>query len=246
MKIKKANNKSLYYGKYSMCYRAVIPLLYYAKVNERKPYEVARLDLSAMVDIQRRAAARLSQENVPHYLTVGRVVRKLLKKGESVTDGAIDRCFDDIYRELLWLLRFFLEKGDYKVSVSTDNLYVYTNDQAVVDSLKSRGHDSASLTVIEHPVPPGEVRLVESKYSFRSKLNARIFTPTEKEALERYIENADAHPSAALSCWFRDHRSLKSMRYFYIDHNSTDILTLISLIKPGLVSRTSKITVVAK
>lgn len=254
MKIKKTSNKSLYFGKYSMCYRATVPLMYYAKMATRKTYEVARLDLHAMCHIQKQAAlraisAKSTASNVRqtlHQPSNKSIFAKIYRTGQLPDSNSIEECFKDVYNELLWLVRFFNEAGDYRISTSVDTLYVYTSNHDIVDTLKMRGHDRASLTIITNPVPPGEVRLIESPYSFRSKLNARTFTQMEKEALERYIENSDAKPSLALKYWLGYSRSLNSKRYYHIDHNSTDILTLISLIKPGLVSHTSKITKPAK
>lgn len=227
-----------------MCYMAKIPMLYYSRIAFSRPQRSASVEIASMVGLQKTSVLRvLGSKNggsVPWMLssTLARFPGLTIDSTEAEVEDTFKNCSN----ELLWLGALFQNiKDRAKIASSSDMLYLYTNDYDIIEQLNGRNHYRAMLRVVEVPLPPGELFKKDSEYSFRSYLTSKNFTTSEKEALERYISNSGASVSPALARWFRSPGANTSARHFFIDHNSLDILTLISLIKPGLVNKSVKI-----
>lgn len=134
-------------------------------------------------------------------------------------------------------------KVEHKLVVSTHFGWVYTNNADLIDRMRVlRCLTGKHYTQAVINRPKNTILLKKSNYANRAYLYNIKLNVMEKESLANFFINQKEHirPSPSLTSWF-DLPYLRTQDYFFIDYNGDEWLTMLSLIRPGLIRKTSKI-----
>lgn len=128
---------------------------------------------------------------------------------------------------------------DYKLVVTQDQGYVYTNDLALIDQLSAMPiltHKSYSQALVTRP--KNTIALRNPRHEFRSYFKMTKLTSQQKDNLMDFLHNQkNIRTSPALDRWF-DTPFNHCQDYFFVDHNTESWLTMLSLVHPGIVRKT--------
>ena len=133
-------------------------------------------------------------------------------------------------------------RSDFKLVVSANHAHVYSNDLQLIDQvgdLKSLKQKTYSRAIVGRP--KNTIRLKDPKYQFRSFFKSTKITEEQKNHLLAFLTTqTEIRISPALSGWVLTpfHRT---QDYFFIDHNEMSWLTMLSLVRPGLIRKTMQI-----
>lgn len=133
--------------------------------------------------------------------------------------------------------------SEFKLVVSVHQGYVYTNDLALIqklDNMPELSYKTYAQAQISRP--KNTIKLKNPRYLFRSYLKSMHLTALQKEHLVDFLCNQQDHVrvSPALQQW-ADHPFTRTQDYFFVDHNTENWLTLLSLVQPGIVRKTMHI-----
>lgn len=132
----------------------------------------------------------------------------------------------------------------YKLVVSTNFGWIYTDDLELIDQLKSiRCLRNKTYTRAVVNRPKNTIRLKNSCYSSRSYFINVKLTAAEKDNLKNFFANQREHirTSPSFNEWLTDKPYLRTQDYFFIDYTGDQWLTMLSLIRPGIIRRTLSI-----
>jgi hypothetical protein len=92
--------------------------------------------------------------------------------------------------------------------------------------------------------PRDSVRLRRSKYQYRTVLRNRTLTDQEREFVVNWLNNnaKNLRMGPALREWARQGSNIVQDYYFF-DHHSMGEVSMLNLVRPGLVRRTMNIIV---
>jgi hypothetical protein len=134
-------------------------------------------------------------------------------------------------------------KQDYKLVVSVHQGYIYTNDLGLIDQLADM-HELSYLSYSQAVIsrPRDTVLLKNSKYKLRSFLRTVSLSRQEKDCLDDFFgtQQKFVRLSPALQRWV-DQPFARLQDYFFVDHDSETWLTMLNLVRPGLVRKTMHI-----
>ena len=130
---------------------------------------------------------------------------------------------------------------DYKLVVSSHFGWVYTNDIELIDQLDSLlclSNKAYTQAVINRP--KNTVLLKKSPYQNRSYFYNLKLSDAEKQNLVNFFTNQKEHIriSPALDKWLYNLPYKRTQDYFFIDYSGGQWMTMLSLIRPGLIRRT--------
>jgi len=131
---------------------------------------------------------------------------------------------------------------DFKLVVSVNHAHVYTNDLTLIDQLGELSgvtQKDYSRAVICRP--KDTIRLKDPRHQFRSYIKRTKLTDEQKNHLKNFLANqSTVRISPALATWINGvfHRTED---YFFIDHADMSWLTMLSLVRPGLIRKTMQI-----
>jgi hypothetical protein len=171
------------------------------------------------------------------------IARKRWKS--SVVSGAsgwneiTDQIREDLHQVCKTLISI-----DCKLVVSTHFGWVYTNDLALVDQLRQYRcltNKTYAQAVVNRP--KNTIQLKNSPYQNRSYFRNIKLTSAEKETLKNFFANQQEHirTSPAFATWLTEHPYLRTQDYFFIDYTGSQWLTMLSLVRPGLIRKTQTI-----
>ena len=132
--------------------------------------------------------------------------------------------------------------SDFKLVVSVNHAHVYTNDLTLIDQLgdlSGVAHQDYSRAVVCRP--RDTIRLKNPRHQFRSYIKRIKLTDEQKTHLKKFLANQPTvRISPALATWINGvfHRTED---YFFIDHADMSWLTMLSLVRPGLIRKTMQI-----
>lgn len=131
----------------------------------------------------------------------------------------------------------------FKLVVSVDQGYVYTNDLALIDILGAMPeliHKSFTRAVVTRA--KDTVQLKNPRHQFRSYFKSTKLTVEQKDHLMDFLYNQRNHVrvSAALQRWI-DLPFNRTQDYFFVDHDTETWLTMLNLVQPGLIRKTMRI-----
>ena len=134
--------------------------------------------------------------------------------------------------------------ADCKIAVSHHVGYLYTNSVELIDHLRTFRCLSGmkySRAVVNRP--KNIILLKKSAYSRRSYFHCIKITAQEKDNLNNFFDNHTEHIrlSPSLNSFFTEKPYLRTMDHYFIDYNDEQWLTMLSLIRPGLIRRTQQI-----
>ena len=132
--------------------------------------------------------------------------------------------------------------SDFKLVVSVNHAHVYTNDLTLIDQLGDLSgvtqQDYSRAVVCR---PRDTIRLKNPRHQFRSYIKRIKLTDEQKTHLKKFLANQPTvRISPALATWINGvfHRTED---YFFIDHADMSWLTMLSLVRPGLIRKTMQI-----
>lgn len=134
-------------------------------------------------------------------------------------------------------------KDDYKLVVTVDQGWVYTNSLNLIQKLDTKDYffsKSYSQAIIDRP--RDTIRLKHSPHKYRSYIRHVKLHLNQKEHLQDFFYNhgQDIRVSPAFSCWF-DQPWNRTQDWFFIDYDSPQWLTMLGLVCPGLIRKTVQI-----
>jgi hypothetical protein len=161
----------------------------------------------------------------------------------------------------LYKLAVFLQHNlaDTKLVIYGNWGYVYTNQLTVLQQLTTLSGLSNFSAVRQANVDRAKnsVTLQESDYQYRSFFATRKLTSDGRDQLVNWLQaqtNIRLSPGLANWCdlpWtsavvkpWRSMLPLFTERYYFIDHNESSMLTMLSLLQPGIIRKTMNIVVV--
>jgi len=152
---------------------------------------------------------------------------------------------------IMSMLDFLLaDQRDYRKTVSGDWVWFYSNDVSFIDDIERlpwlNRRSSIQRTRIHLKGTPGTVRLRESQKRYRSYFRGYMkLTEQQETALAQYLANLpDIRLSPSLQEWVKDSSPKYYIGdYYFIDHDDMGIVTMLSLIIPGLIRRTKPIEI---
>jgi len=131
----------------------------------------------------------------------------------------------------------------FKLVVSQNQGYVYANDLALIDLLDCMPELSRkTYTRARISRPKNTIQLKNSGHEYRTYLCATKLSAQEKQVLIDFLQNQQGHTrmSPGLKNWFDDPFT-RTQDYFFVDHNGSSWLSMLSLVRPGIVRKTLQI-----
>jgi hypothetical protein len=130
--------------------------------------------------------------------------------------------------------------ADFKLVVSVNRAWVYANDHELYDQLDD-------IPVLQHRTytqarinrPRDSIRLQRSNYKFRTYFRFVKLTTAEKNTLSAFLISQQSHAklSPSLKLWLQNPFN-RVQDYFFVDYSTSSWLTMLNLVRPGLVRKT--------
>lgn len=130
--------------------------------------------------------------------------------------------------------------AEYKLVVSVNQGYIYTNNLDLIDRLSVMPELTyKTYTQAQITRPKNTVVLKNPKYQFRTYFKLMKLTEQQKDQLMDFLhgQKEQVRLSPGLCRWF-DMPFNRSQDYFFVDHDSESWLTMLSLVHPGIVRKT--------
>jgi hypothetical protein len=164
--------------------------------------------------------------------TVGNI---LGRRRKEITDKTVE----DLHALANILLT---TNSDYKLTVSVNQGHVYTNDLTLIDQLDQlSGLERKSYSQAQINRPKNTVQLKNPRHAFRSYFKTTKLTTEQKTHLTGFLLNQPTvRLSPALDEWIVGPFN-RTQDYFFIDHNEMSWLTMLSLVRSGLIRKTMQI-----
>jgi hypothetical protein len=131
---------------------------------------------------------------------------------------------------------------EFKLVVSGNQGHIYTNDLLFIDQLDQfdfltkKYYSRAEITR-----PKNTIQLKNPKHAFRSYFKVIKLTDEQKTHLTGFLLNQlTVRLSPALDEWIVGPFN-RTQDYFFIDHNEMSWLTMLGLVRPGLIRKTQQI-----
>ena len=133
--------------------------------------------------------------------------------------------------------------SEFKLVVSVDQGYVYTNDLGlldVLDNLPFLNYKSFSQAKVDRP--RDTICLKRSNHQFRGYFRTINLSADEKNHLCRFLasQGNNVRLSPALQQWVAQPFN-RTQDYYFVDYDSATWLTMLALVRPGLIRKTMQI-----
>lgn len=147
---------------------------------------------------------------------------------------------DDMRENIHSVAEFLISaRAPYKLVISVDIVWVYTNSLTMLDELRHYPVYAKKYSEAIVDKPKNTVVLREPKHTHRSYFKNTKLARNERDILVRFLLNHqdEIRLSPALLDWITNnfHRTYD---YFFIDHNGPYWLTMLGLVRPGLIKKT--------
>lgn len=166
------------------------------------------------------------------------------KRWRGATSGSWNEITEEIRQDLHTVCQTVLDSSvDCKLVVSTNFGWIYTNDVELIERLQTlRCLSGKAYTRAVVNRPKNTVLLKKSPHQHRAYLHGIKLTAIEKDNLANFFANQREHirTSPSLTTWFTGPHQ-RTQDYFFIDYTSEQWLTMLSLIRPGLIRKTLEI-----
>ena len=130
--------------------------------------------------------------------------------------------------------------AEYKLVVSVNQGYIYTNDLRLIDQLSAMPELTYKTYTQAHITRPKNTILLKNpQHQFRTYLKLMKLTEQQKDQLMNFLHGQRSHVrvSPGLARWF-DQPFNRCQDYFFVDHDTESWLTMLSLVHPGIVRKT--------
>lgn len=181
-----------------------------------------------------------SHDRIDHSLSVRNLWRKrhmLINRRTEITQDTAD----NLHQCLDWLLTA-RNTHDFKLVTTGNTARIYSNDLEFLDTAGAQPWviDSEYLRA-EINRPLDTIRLKTVNHRYRSYFKAGKVSEAQKTSLVALLSRAeDLRISPSLTRWI-EHGMYYCYDYFFIDHNDMRWLTMISLIRSGIIRKTIEI-----
>lgn len=131
----------------------------------------------------------------------------------------------------------------YKLVVSVNQGYVYTNELTLINQLEAMPElSNKTYTQARIIRPKNTIQLNNPGHEFRTYFRAIKLSAQEKQTLVDFLQNQQGHArmSPGLKNWVHDPFT-RTQDYFFVDHNSSSWLSMLSLVRPGIIRKTLQI-----
>ena len=224
MKTKIVKRDSLFYERYEYCLRFIV---HYAGAIRDLSFENLQQDLD-------RVKSRIDYR---------------LKNYSSTHQPQLTFRYNESHQYLSVMVRQLHEMSDFKLVIGYDTVYIYSNNRreldTIIDNLPYQGRSvfpKMSRARITHA--PNTVIVQSSPHLYRSYFRQIVLNDTEREHVRNWLLNqGDAvRLSPGLMTWCNSVQNHTRMygNYFF-DHNEPRLLSMFSLVRPGLIKRTKDI-----
>ena len=150
----------------------------------------------------------------------------------------------DTTREILYAFADFLKctTEPYKMVISVNQCWIYSNSTNLlerIDRLPFVNNSKFTQSVIVRPRNTVAVR--HPRHQYRSYFRATKLTDQEKDRILSFLQGqGDVRVSPALKDWIATPFN-RTQDYFFVDYNAESWLTMLSLVRPGLIRKTVQI-----
>jgi hypothetical protein len=150
----------------------------------------------------------------------------------------------DQTRENLYAFADFLQQitDPYKMVISANQCWIYSNNANLlerIDRLPFVNHAKFTQSVIVRPRNTVAVRHPNHRY--RSYFRNTKLATAEKDRILSFLQGQnDVRISPALTEWIATPFN-RTQDYFFVDYNEESWLTMLSLVRPGLIRKTVQI-----
>jgi hypothetical protein len=130
--------------------------------------------------------------------------------------------------------------SDYKLIIYGNSGYIYTNDLQWVSLLESRSYLGA-LRCQEVTIDrPGDcIKLKNPQHKFRTFLRNRWLGESVSKSLRCFLNNqSEIRLSPSLEKWVDYTDGHRCLEYLFFDHDDQGIISMLSLISPGITRKT--------
>lgn len=132
-----------------------------------------------------------------------------------------------------------LNPVDHKRVISVDNMWIYTSDVLFIERIKK--FPCIKTCMLNEAVvtrQKGTVSLKNSSFTHRSYFRNAKLTPQEKENIHNFLQNQkNIRISPGMQEWLETH-FVRTQDYYFVDHLGMEWLTMLSLVRPGIIRRT--------
>jgi hypothetical protein len=150
----------------------------------------------------------------------------------------------DTTREILYAFADFLKLSTvpYKMVISVNQCWIYSNDTIFLERIERLPFvNSAKFTESKIVRPRNTVAVKHPHHRYRSYFRATKLTTDEKDRILSFLQGQDeVRISPALSEWIASPFN-RTQDYFFVDYDSETWLTMLALVRPGLIRKTVKI-----
>lgn len=136
-----------------------------------------------------------------------------------------------------------MTKKEFKLVVSVNQGYVYTNDQKLItkiDQYAPLTYKTYTRAKIDRA--KNTIRVKNSQYRYRSYFKTLKLRTDQKTMLKNFLLNQqiNARCSPSLNEWSQGPFN-RTQDYFFVDYSTESWLTMLSLVHPGLIRKTVQI-----
>jgi hypothetical protein len=131
----------------------------------------------------------------------------------------------------------------YKLVVSVNQGYVYTNELALINQLEAMPELShKTYTQARIIRPKNTIQLKNPRHEYRTYFRTIKLSAQDKQVLIDFLQNQQEHTrmSPGLKNWVHDSFK-RTQDYFFVDHNGSSWLSMLSLVRPGIIRKTLQI-----
>ena len=150
----------------------------------------------------------------------------------------------DTTRETLYAFADFLQlaTAPYKMVISVDQCWIYSNDVIFLERIERLPFvNYAKFSESRIVRPRNTVAVKHPNHRYRSYFRATKLNNDEKDRILLFLQNQeDVRISPALQEWIATPFN-RTQDYFFVDYNAETWLTMLSLVRPGLIRKTVQI-----
>lgn len=140
---------------------------------------------------------------------------------------------------------FLQGQRDYKIIISGDWGYLYTNDLAVIQTVEQIPFVQAlNITQSVQTRPRDTLRILNSKHEFRTYFRPQRLEQTQRNSLVDFLRSQESirlSPSLNSFCVDDDKKHYYINENFFLDHDGMGIITMLGLVLPRATRKTVKL-----
>lgn len=220
LKFKKVNKDRLFYDQYSFCMGFTL-----AEVSCLRELNHEHIDII----IERRRQWR--QVSMQHW-------------GANLNRNIVARGHRDITDEIVQNLHTVADlllntTSRFKLVTSVNSAWLYTNDYQLLQLANQLGFlESKQYSEAQVSRPKDTIRLTNPKHANRAYLANVKLTSGEKEVLLNFFQNQQDYIRISPSLTqFLEGSFHRTQDYFFFDYTGDTWLTMLALIRPGLIRK---------